>query len=514
MTKDSTTNVRTDEPSAASHEPDSGFHPSAESQSADAWIRKPQRRVWAWLLAAGLIAVIVGGVVVARSMNSRAALASGAIPVANVTRNDIVIKVAEAGSLESASNVTIKCKLLGGGTIQSIVVDGTEVQEGDELVRLDSSALDEQSEQQKIVVERARAVVFQAKKTHSLSEVALTEYLEGTFVKELQDADSVISVAEENLRSAENSLMHTRVMARKGYATPLQLETQEFAVRHAEIDLAAAHTSRMVLTEFTKAKMLEDLQSQRDTAAALVRSEEATLRIEESRLARIREQLANCVYTAPRAGMVVFANDNNMFSRGETAPRIEEGARVYEQQTLIRLPDLGQMQAKVAIEESRIETVEIGMPARLTMQGREFRGTVVEIAKQPAPSTSFYNSSVRKYMTTIRIEDQPPGLKPGMTADVEITTLQRPRVLSLPVEAVLEQGSGFFVWTKEGSRLERRPIMVGVNDAKWIEIVDGVAEDQQVVLNPWDNVPEARMEYDDPAGAQKMADRFGVAQQP
>ena len=72
----------------------------------------------------------------------------------------------------------------------------------------------------------------------------------------------------ENLRSAQNTLEHTKRMFRKGYVSPLQREAQEFAVKRAELELASAQKAKEVLEQFTKAKTLEDLNSQVATAQA------------------------------------------------------------------------------------------------------------------------------------------------------------------------------------------------------------------------------------------------------
>ena len=52
-----------------------------------------------------------------------------------------------------------------------------------------------------------------------------------------------------------------------------------------------------------------DLIAKREAAAATLRSEQAGLQLEKARLDRLREQLKNCVITAPKKGMVVYAND-------------------------------------------------------------------------------------------------------------------------------------------------------------------------------------------------------------
>ena len=77
-------------------------------------------------------------------------------------------------------------------------------------------ALEEQISQQRITFEKARSASIQARKDYEVAQITVEEYLEGTYKKEVQDADAQITIAMENLRTAQNTLEHTQRMFRKG----------------------------------------------------------------------------------------------------------------------------------------------------------------------------------------------------------------------------------------------------------------------------------------------------------
>ncbi len=183
-----------------------------------------------------------------------------------VQRGELLITVTEDGNVESASNVEIRCQVAGGSSILTIVEDGTQVKKGDLLVELDSSALEDQINTQRIAFERVRATKIQSVANWSVAKIAVTEYMEGTYKQLIQDAEAQITIAEENLRSSKNSLEHSEKMFRKGYVSSLELEGQKFAVQRSELELGSANTAKDVLEKFTKEKTLEDLRSQRDNA--------------------------------------------------------------------------------------------------------------------------------------------------------------------------------------------------------------------------------------------------------
>ena len=66
-----------------------------------------------------------------------------------VAKGDLTVSVTEQGILESSENTEIKCKVRGKNTVTWVVESGTFVQEGDELVRLDTLALEESINERK-----------------------------------------------------------------------------------------------------------------------------------------------------------------------------------------------------------------------------------------------------------------------------------------------------------------------------------------------------------------------------
>ncbi len=53
-----------------------------------------------------------------------------------------------------------------------------------------------------------------------------------------------------------------------------------------------------------------------------------------------------------------------------------------ERQTMLRLPDLYQMQVKTTVHESKVDSLKRGMLARIRIQDRDYQGTVTSVATQ------------------------------------------------------------------------------------------------------------------------------------
>lgn len=431
-----------------------------------------------------------------------------------VTKGPIQVRVTEDGEVESAKPVLLKCLVSGGSQILEIVPDGTrivpkgepkqdptDVEVGDQLVKLDDSKIKDALDKQRITVGNAQTQLIQAEKDLAVAKISITEYEQGTFVQELQGLDAEVTIAMENLRGVQNQYEYTQKMFRKGFVTKLQLEADEFAVKRSKLELQQSETKRTVLLNFTKAKMLEDFRSNVKTATQGVKQKKSALDLEERALERIGEQFANCVIVAPQPGMVVYHNERSRYGRSQTA-QIEEGATVREHQAIVKLPDFTRMQVKVNVHESKVQQVAVGDRALLTIQGYKnpLKGKVIEIANQPE-TTSWYQAKVKEYATIVKIDEIPEGMVPGMSAEVVIDVERRDALLRLPVESVIEIGGKYFAWESGRDGYTRRELTVAksqkgddriLSDNKFIGVEKGVAEGDEIVLNPRDVVPEAK----------------------
>jgi multidrug resistance efflux pump len=458
------------------------------------------------VIIAGL--VIIGGWQLLGSMGDDAEGEQGVVTHV-VGRSDMLITVTDDGTLVSGANVEVKCEVAGGATILWIIPDGTEVEAGEKLCELDPAAIIDQLNIQKSVYEKALATKIQSEQNSAAAEIAVREYREGLYLQSLQTAEAQIQIAQQNLSSAQNTLEFTEKMVRKGFTTSLQVEADTSAVQRAQLDLDAAITAKRVLEEFTYEKMDKQLVAAAEAAAAQLRADTATLQNEEDHLKHLETQLTKCVIYSPVKGMVIYANDDT--SRwGSPDPDIYEGAVIRDRQAIVRLPDLKNMQVKTTVHESKVNQIHAGLPARIVIQGKEYTGRVIGIANQPE-ATSFLSANVKEYGTKVAIDGNSTGLKPGMTAQVEILIAEIKDAITLPVTAVVEKSGLFYCYLKTKSGYEERELKLGRTNDTYIEVLDGVKEGDVVIRNPRAVVPAAREQS---SLEERSADRsqFGEGQ--
>lgn len=458
---------------------------------------RPTRKRWSWgLSSVGVVVVLALGTALAlprlKDWFPRERSPLEGLQTTKVRRADMSVTLTTGGKVESSEQTKIDCELqrldmsvkgqamVGGGasTMIFVVPDGTLVKKGEVLCEFDSSEYVEMLRQQKMTVKRSKADYLQAQLDLDVARMAVKEFKEGTMVEALKELGGLVALAEASLRRATDRLTWTRKMLGKGYVPASQLATEEFNEKKAALQLKKGRMDLDVFGRFTAPRILKTLEGQ-------VFGFESTLNYQDRRLKRHAErqemlasQVENCTVRAPHDGLVIY------YYNSEKQIKIEEGMVVRQGQNLFYLPDLNQMKAMAMVHESVAGDVRPGMQARVRIEalpGQVIEGRVLSIAQ--LPTQNFFNE-LRYFYTEVSLETIPEGLMPGMTAEVEIVTDRRGDVLAIPIEAMALEEGREVCYVAHEDRIERRPIKVGQSTSGLLEVVEGLDEGEQIVLNP------------------------------
>jgi len=439
-----------------------------------------------WVLSVMLAAGAVGAVWWWTRDDDRAKDAN--IVLHEVVREDFSLDVTERGEIESAGVTEVvsevKTKNTPGVSILKIVPEGTLVNKGDFLVELDASAFREERTAQQILVNTAQALVVQSQNVYETALIAQQEYLDGTYVQERQTIESTVFVAEENLNRAKEYYQYSKRLAAKGYVNQLQLEADKFAVEKSRKELDAAKTKLKVLDDYTKAKMLKQLDSDIVIAKAKWESDKKSLDLELEKLAEIDLQISRCNIVAPKDGTVTYAHNRENWGGEEFI--VKEGAVIRERQAIIRLPDPTSMRVALNVNESLIQHIRSGMPATVSPVGlgdRKLRGSVLSVNQYAEPS-GWRKANVKEYKALVSIDEPAAELRSGMTASVTIHCDEVNDALLAPVQSVYAHGGKFYAFVYHQGKWEARPVKTGPTNDKFFVIEQGLAEGDKIAVYP------------------------------
>ncbi|MGC1676594.1 MAG: efflux RND transporter periplasmic adaptor subunit [Candidatus Binataceae bacterium] len=163
--------------------------------------------------------------------------------------------------------------------------------------------------------------------------------------------------------------------------------------------------------------------------------------------------------------------------------------------------DLTKMQVDASVSESDIGYVKKGEPADFKVDAfpdRMFQGTVGQVRQAPITV-----QNVVTYDVVVNVDNPELLLKPGMTANVTITTARRDQVVRLPLDALrfkprgkkvvasaADPGSGSDaspsrntqVWIPSGGSIEPVTVNVGLDDGVNAEVLSGALKPGDLVV--------------------------------
>ncbi|MFP6762605.1 MAG: hypothetical protein VB858_03275 [Planctomycetaceae bacterium] len=405
-----------------------------------------------------------------------------------IVREDLIVTVTEQGTLESSNNTEIKCKVRGFSTVTYVIPAGTVVEPGQELVRLDEKVIDEQFSLTKTNTFIAEATLAETTARVDKAKIGITAYKEGRFISALQELEKDLARNRRNLRITRKMQERSEKLFRQGYVTELEVAGNAFTVTRAELELQVKETEIKVLKEFTRKMVLTGMEGNLTSSESKKAADEAGLAMEKKRRDRAEQELKDCVITAEKGGLVIYPSA----AAWKRTPDITEGATVRKDQVLLLMPDLNNMQVKVGIHESIIDRIRPDLKANVSLPDQTLEAKVTKVASVTRPA-GWWTGNVVKYDTVIRL---PPGsgLKPGMSAEVEVIIAVHKDVLTIPVASVVETEKGAFCWVETSSGPVRRVLDLGDSNEIFIVVKAGLKEGENVVLNPLAVVEKARQD--------------------
>lgn len=443
-----------------------------------------------------------------------------------VKRGNLKVDVVERGSLVSTDAADVFNHVEGRTTIVMLLPEGTHVTKGQVVCELDSAALRDTLTNQRIATQSAEAAYQNAKLAREIAEIALVEYEQGIYVGDQASLKGAIAGAQTALKKSERRLARNRTareqineMLRQegrpktpsdviaGLDIEDRVDTAEESFEREQHALENAQTKLSVLQKYTFPKTVKELQSEVAKARADERAKEAAWELEQQKQKKLEDQIAMCTIRAPGDGVVIYAQ--NPTDPAIAEPRIEEGVTIRERQKIFSILDLSKpLRVNAKVHEAWIDKIKQGQKATIEVDafpGKTFQGTVESVA--PLPDSRVFNKNNRPfkvYTTLVRLDQGSPGLRPGMTAEIDILAAELEGVLSVPIQSVIQYGGKYHVAVrKPDGRLEWPEVTLGTSNGKVIEVKAGLAPGDLVELHPLDVMSE-----------QEKRERFGEPPRP
>ena len=291
----------------------------------------------------------------------------------------------------------------------------------------------------------------------------------------------------------------------------LEMTKSRLAVREATLEQVESEYER--IKGLAEKGLASDSELERAKSSYLQNKGEyeaqkaAVLQTEES-YKEAQEELSKTAIYSPLNGTVSALN-------------VELGERIlgsgFSQGTnLMTVADLSTMEAIVDVDENDVVLISVGDTAKVEVDAfkdRKFKGVVTQIGNSAITSGMGTQEEVVNFEVKIKLLELDAGIRPGMSADADISTETRMDVYAVPIQSVTlrtvadenneddgeeeeNDTSGNemakkrsepneVVFLVNGEEAVVNKVKTGISDDTYIEITEGLSGDEMVVSGPY-----------------------------
>jgi Cu(I)/Ag(I) efflux system membrane fusion protein len=157
-----------------------------------------------------------------------------------------------------------------------------------------------------------------------------------------------------------------------------------------------------------------------------------------------------------------------------------QGMRFMPGEVLYQIADLSSVWVVADVAEQDIGAIKVGSIAQVSVDAypdKDFNGRIEFIYPT-------MNAATRTVQIRVELANPHGMLKPAMFANVELAVSHGGKVLTVPTSAVIDSGTRQIVLVQLAQgRFEPREVKLGLRSDNYVEVLDGIAEGEQVVTS-------------------------------
>jgi HlyD family secretion protein len=172
-------------------------------------------------------------------------------------------------------------------------------------------------------------------------------------------------------------------------------------------------------------------QTARDVAKSTYESSQHEIERAEAGSSQARDQLSKTTIYSPIDGTITMLNSK----LGERVVATNQFAGTE----VMRVADLGHMEARVDVNENDVVNVKIGQKATISIDAyseRKFKGTVQQIANTGKTTGTGTQEEVTNFEVKIRIDERDVALRPSLSCTADIETSMVKNAIAVPMQSV------------------------------------------------------------------------------
>lgn len=157
------------------------------------------------------------------------------------------------------------------------------------------------------------------------------------------------------------------------------------------------------------------------------------------------------------------------------------GVNITPAQAEIEITDPSTLRLTASADQQDVVSIREGMTATIVFDAfpSTYKGRVTYVAYTPRKGEEHvYNVHI-----SVPKEVQ-ARVRPGMSADITLLLEEKSNILSVPIEALVQEGESTYVYALERGKKTKRTVKTGIETVDMIEIVEGLSVNDEVLLSP------------------------------
>ena len=291
---------------------------------------------------------------------------------------------------------------------------------------------------------------------------------------------AVAEIAPLPISAADRDMLEAKLDAVRA----LRLEADERA-RRAEADAAQAERERVRVSDLVAKRFMSDQALEQ--AEVAVKTKAADLKAARSHAvaAAADVEAARAALTAVRDKVPIVRVTSPV--NGRVLRIVEKSERVVQPGTVLAtVGDPGALEIVVDVLSNDAVRVKPGMRMLITGWGGAEAVEAVVRTVEPAAfrKVSALGVEEQRVYVVADFKSVPPGIGDAYRVDARIVVAEKADALRVPVGALFRRDGKWTVFLVRDGRLAATAVEVGLLGARYAEIVAGLAEKDEVVLYP------------------------------
>jgi len=158
-----------------------------------------------------------------------------------------------------------------------------------------------------------------------------------------------------------------------------------------------------------------------------------------------------------------------------TKVHVAETDNVDRDMPLVTISNTERLKAAIWVSEDEIFDIEKDMPATATWKGNQIRGNVVEV-------DSAMNVTKKSFRALVEFQNPGNLLKAGTTAEINITTSNKPNALVVERKNILKDQEEYFVYIVKDGKAVKQKVVPGKQQVLNVEILEGLNPGDELVV--------------------------------